>query len=306
VTSPVIFSNVEEIKQDEELKNHCTIGVGGKAKYFIEPTSLKNLREIIDIAKNNKLQYKIIGNGTNILPSDSGYNGLIVCTKKLNGIFFQQETVKAMAGAKIKELFDFCFQNNLGGLEKIYQIPATIGGAIKMNAGCFGGNISDFLVYVETLKDGKIIRYDKSDCDFGYRTSRFSLENEVIVGAVFKFFSAEKIGIANLAFHYNNLRKNSQPKGKTFGSIFKNPKGDFAGKLIENVGLKGKKIGGAIISNKHANFIINNKNASSEDIYNLIQLAKQKVKQKYDISLQEEIDYIGEFNDTNGGLSYTH
>ena len=296
------------VLENEPLKKHSTIGIGGRAKYFAIPKSLYSLKLLVEGAKKARKRFVIIGNASNILFSDSGYNGIVICTKNLSEIFVASGKVKAMAGASLNSLIDFAKKRGLSGLEKLYGIPATIGGAIYMNAGAFGQKIADCVYEVETLKNGKLMKYSKEECRFGYRKSRFQKSKEVILSATFDFEKQEKDLIVALVKNALETRKLLQPQGKSFGCVFTNPQNyNFsAGALIEGVGLKGFSFGGATISEKHANFIINNKNATAKEVVQLINLIKNKVNEKYGVLLNEEVKFIGDFNDSHGRLSHSH
>ena len=280
---------------DEPMRKHTGYGVGGCARYYAQIDSLFSLNNLISLANQYKVKYKVIGGGTNILISDLGYDGLIIETKKLNDVFFKREQVKAMAGAKLEKLIQFALDNKLTGLEAFAGIPATVGGAVVMNAGAFGHNISEYIETVETLCDGKIKFYGKNDCKFSYRTSKFLGNKEVIVSATFNLKGGNREKIGDSIKSYKDLRRLLQPTGKSCGSVFKNPKPFSAGALIESVGLKGYKVGGAVVSEKHANFIITSSKAKAKDVYELILQIKQKVKDAFGVELHEEVECVGEF-----------
>ena len=280
---------------DEPMKKHTGYGVGGCARYYAQIDSLFSLNSIISLAKQYKVKYKVIGNGTNVLVSDLGFDGIIIDTKRLSDVFFKREQVKAMAGAKLEKLIQFALDNKLSGLEALVGIPATVGGAIVMNAGAFGHNIGNYVQTVETLCDGKIKCYDKDDCKFGYRTSRFLRKNEVVISATFNLSLGDREKISGSIKSYKDLRRLVQPSGKSCGSVFKNPKPFSAGMLIEKAGLKGTRIGGAFVSEKHANFIITTSKAKAKDVYELIEQIKQKVKDAFGVELCEEVERVGEF-----------
>ena len=284
-----------KIYLDESMRRHTGYGVGGCARYYAEVDSLYSLNCIVNLAKEHRIKYKVIGNGTNILVSDLGYNGIIIDIKNLNDIFFKREQVKVMAGAKVEKLIKFALDNKLSGLEALSGIPATVGGAIVMNAGAFGHNISDYITTVETLNDGKIKVYDKNECKFGYRSSRFLGKKEVVISATFMLDNKEREVISDSIKSYLNLRRSIQPSGRSCGSVFRNPKPFSAGALIEKAGLKGYKVGGAIISEKHANFIITSNKATAKDVYILINTIKEKVKDAFGVELTTEVECVGEF-----------
>lgn len=279
------------------LSKKTTIGAGGTAKYFAAPSSLWTLRLLIEGAKEHGERYFVLGKGSNVLFGDKGYNGLVISTENINGISCSGETVKVFCGQSLASLINFAKARSLSGMEKLFGIPASVGGAIAMNAGAFGVSVSDYIDTVETIKNGKLVKYYKNECRFGYRKSRFLTSDEVITSATFRFYPQEKDLIEAEIKNAVALRKEIQPAGKTFGSVFKNPanRALAAGEMIEKCGFKGYKIGGASVSEKHANFIINASNASARDILNIIIEIKRKVKDEFNINLKEEIRLVGEF-----------
>ncbi len=291
----LLDSTNAKILFDEPMKKHTSFGVGGCARYYAQIDSLYSLNSLINLAKKYRVRYKVIGCGTNLLVSDLGYDGIIIDIKRLSDVFFKREHVKAMAGAKLEKLLQFAYDNKLTGLEAFAGIPATVGGAIVMNAGAFGHNISEHIETVETLCDGKIKTYNKSDCKFSYRNSRFLKNKEIIVSATFDLSIGDREKIGDSIKSYKDLRRLVQPEGRSCGSVFKNPKPFSAGVLIEKAGLKGKRIGGAVVSEKHANFIITSSKARAKDVYELIIEIKRKVKDAFGVELVEEVECVGEF-----------
>ncbi|MBR0188968.1 MAG: UDP-N-acetylmuramate dehydrogenase [Clostridia bacterium] len=277
--------------ENENMAERTSLKVGGAARYFVLPESVYTLCRSISAAQNSGVKYKIIGNGTNLLVSDKGFDGLIICTKNLNGLLLDGGEIIALCGTPIKRFCDFVRGAGRTGAEGLAGIPATVGGAIYQNAGAFGFAISDCISEVTSIKDGLPVRRKKADCRFGYRDSVFKSNGEFIVSAKFKF-SKRKTPINE---DYFALRKFSQPAGRTCGSVFLNPEGDFAGRLIERAGLKGFKIGGAAVSDKHANFIITEQGATARDVYSLIEKIKKDVYAKFSVTLKEEVEYLGEF-----------
>lgn len=287
------------LKINEPMKKHTSFGVGGPSKFYCDIKSLYSLNNAINIAKKCNIPYKIIGNGSNILVSDTGFNGIIFCVKNLCDIFFKREEIYAMCGANLSSVIEFARLHNLSGLEQFVGIPATIGGAVYMNAGAFGVSIGDKISTVETICRGKLKRYDACDCKFGYRKSRFNNLKEIIVSATFNLTKSNKDDILKKEIYYLDKRKKNQPQGRTCGSVFKNPKGEYAGKLIESAGLKGYGNSNCYVSNKHCNFIVASSGATASDIYSLIEYIKKIVKLKFGILLKEEVEFIGEFNGVN-------
>ncbi len=284
-----------KIRFNEPMKRHTALGVGGKAKYFAEVDSLYGLNLLTTLAQKHRVKYKVIGNGTNILVSDNGYEGIIICLKKLSDVFFKRDEVRAMAGANLDKLIKFTLDHRLTGLEALSGIPATVGGAVVMNAGAFGHNISDRITTVETLCGGKIKIYDKEDCKFSYRKSRFLGKKETVVSASFKLDGCERDAVMNNIKKYRERRKNVQPTGKSCGSVFKNPTRYSAGALIDKAGLKGYTLGGAKVSDRHGNFILTDSRATALDVYALIQYIKEEIFSIFGVRLSEEVEYIGEF-----------
>ena len=271
---------------DFSLKTLNSYGTGGNAKITIFPRNTSELLTAINAVKG-KYNYVVLGNGSNVLISDKGFDGVVISTKNVNSITVKSNLLTADCGVKIssviKEMSDNCFS----GLEFLVGVPASVGGAITMNAGCYNKSIADAVKYVTT----EVKTYTKSECEFAYRHSRF-LKGETVIKACFLMENAEEDVIQEKLKTYKSFRRN--PKGKTCGSVFRND-GFFAGKVIDEVGLKGYKINGAQISNEHANFIVANGGATSSDIYALIKTVKEKVYKEKQILLNEEVIYVGEF-----------
>ncbi len=284
-----------KIKHLEPMKNHTAIRVGGRAKYYAQADSLYGINLLSSLCKQYKVNYKVIGNGTNLLVSDKGFDGMIIDLRKLSDVFFKKDEVRAMAGANLEKLIKFCYDHRLAGVEALSGIPATVGGAVVMNAGAFGHNISDYITTVETLSNGKIKVYDKENCKFCYRGSRFLNKKEIIISATFLFEHADKDIISAGMKTYSEIRKMMHPTGRSCGSVFKNPKPSSAGALIDRAKLKGFAVGGARISEKHGNFIIAERNATATDVYLLIKFIKEKIKSVFEVELVEEVEYVGEF-----------
>ncbi len=287
---------LDKIYKDFSLKNNCGYGVGGKADFYVEPTTFVSLRTVIELFCKNCINYKIIGNGTNLLISEKGFNGAIICAKKLKGISIKKDKVYCCCGETLNSLINFCFDNGFTGIEELCGIPATVGGAVVMNASAYGKSASEYIETVDLLKDGKLLRVDKHDLNFGYRKSLLQELKLPILAVTFNFpKSNAKIGSKELIKYCSVLRKDCQPKGKSCGSVFKNTDSYKAGFLIEQAGLKGACFGKAKVSIKHANFIVTEDGATASDVYNLISFIKTKVKEKFNVELTEEIEYVGEF-----------
>ncbi len=283
-----IEENLKEIPFEINcsLKKFSRYKTGGNGKVVVYPNSLDELLKVIEVF-SGRYPIFVIGGGSNLLISDKGFDGVVISTLKLDKITLKSNLLTAECGAKIRDVINESSLNCLSGFEFLVGVPATIGGAIAMNAGCFNKSIGDLVCYVVTDKG----TYKGSECDFAYRHSRF-LNGETILKVCFSLIPTDYDLIEEKIKTYTNLRRN--PKGRSCGSVFKND-GYFAGKIIDEVGLKGYKLGGAKISENHANFIIAEEGATSLDIHNLINLIKDKVYDKKQIKLQEEIVYLGEF-----------
>lgn len=269
------------------LSSFNRYGTGGDADVIVFPKTEGELRYVCSLLKGD-IPYLVIGGGSNILISDKGYRGVVISTTKLKSIEVKGCLLTAECGVKTADLVNEMLKSSFSGLEFTVGIPATVGGAVCMNAGCYGKTISEKVRYVVTNKGV----YNANECGFGYRKSRFLNANEVIIKACFSLRPEESDYIEDKINLYKSFRRN--PKGRNSGSVFKND-GFFAGKIIDEAGLKGYSVGGAKISTEHANFIIAGSGATSNDIYRLIAEVKRKVYEKKQINLVEEIIYIGEF-----------
>ena len=272
--------------------------VGGPADYFVTVYSVKALKDVVELCVEKGVSYKILGNGTNVVFSDKGYKGVVISVKGLNTISHNNGIITAMCGVSLCDLVLFSAEYNLYGAETLIGIPATVGGAVVMNAGAFGKSISQFVSGVTTIKDGKLKYYHNHDCNFEYRQSVFLGNNEPIVSVDFIFEKQTlptTYQIEDIIERCKQRRMSNQPTGRSCGCIFKNPQGDYAGRIIESANLKGQSVGLATVSQKHANFIIVQKGATAQQIYQLVQLIKQRVKNEFGISLVEEVEFVGEF-----------
>ena len=262
------------------------MGVGGEAKEVVFPKSLKELKEAVACPR-----FFIIGNGSNIIASDEGYSARIICTKELRKIKYsvvgKDVFLFCEAGVNLFELNRLCAKNNFGGLEFSYGIPGSVGGAVRMNAGAFGGQMSDVVEYVQILENGRLKRIKKFD--FSYRHS--GLEDKIIYSVGLKLKLSQ--GVKERQENYLNERKAKQPYAyRSAGSVFKRTGELIPAQIIDKLGLKGVKRNGAEISKVHAGFIVNNGGAKASDIKELIALIKEKVKAKTGVELIEEVVYL--------------
>ena len=278
------------------LKNITSFRTGGNARYIVLPSTYNEIVNLFSLCKKYKLPFFIIGKGTNILVSDDGLDGIVISTLRMRKINMEKEEIICEAGVRISELLKKCVENSLTGLEFLSGIPGTVGGAIVSNAGLKKEWIMEKVKKVEVIlpEKGENETIEKGKINYGYRRS--GLENYFIYRVFFELEKKERKEIKEKIKNYIMERKKKQPLGEfCAGSIFKNPPGLFAGELIEKCGLKGYSIGDAVISEKHANFIINKGNATSSDIYKLIKFIQEKVKEKYGIYLEPEIKLLGPF-----------
>ena len=283
------------IKKNEPMNKYTTYGIGGQAKFFVIPESKQSLLDLISYLNKNKLKYFILGSGSNLLVNDKGFDGVVVSIKRsLETIKIENSKLYVECGAMLGTIVKECIKNNLSGIENLVGVPGTLGGALVMNAGAWGGEISDKLQSVEIIDNQNELKIlQRKDIDFSYRLSSFN-SNEVLISATFNLEKKDKEQIEKKYQLARKGRKSSQPTNvRSAGSVFKNPPGNSAGKLIELCGLKGYRIGGAIISEKHANFFINEKDSSASDMMHLIRYAQKEVFKKFNIKLETEIKFLG-------------
>lgn len=290
----------EIIQTDVPLAQYTTIKIGGNAKYFCSPGRYEEFIVAIKYAKENNLKINLLGLGSNLLISDKPIEGLTIRTSKLCRYSIRGNIFSCRAGMSLDRAINITQNDGMLGLEGLGGIPGSIGGAIYGNAGAYGYTISDRLLYVDYITfDGKSHRMDRNGEDFGYRDSPFKhMEKAMIFEAGF-FLDKNKYSTFAKQVKDNNT-KNRITKGlltyPSAGSIFKNPKDQIAGKLIEACGLKNYSVGDAIICDTHANYIMNKNKASSDDVYKLSQICKEKVMQKFNIELEYEVQLLGDFS----------
>lgn len=302
-----------KIRQNIQLAKHTTYKIGGRADYFVSIKDSEELKEALKFADDNSLPIFILAGGSNVLFSDDGYRGLIIKidNKKIN---INGNGITADAGVLMNDLVSQSIENNLAGLEWAGGLPGTVGGAIRGNAGCFGGEIKDVIKEVAVAtNNGEIKLYKNEDCDFGYRDSIFKRNNEIIMSAVFELKTGDKENLKTVIFDHIKYRQ-MKYRLPSCGSIFKNcpleivpqkVREKFKDKiktdpfpvlpvavLIDACGLVGKTIGGAMITKEHANVIHNFNNAKATDVLDLINLAKESVEQKFGIKLEEEVQLM--------------
>lgn len=284
------------VRYDEPLKNHTTFGIGGSCIALIEPREVEDIIEAIKICRENNIKFFVIGNGSNLLVSDEGYNGVIIKLKKeFSTIKVEGEYVIAKSGAKLSEVFDVILENSLAGFEFASGIPGTIGGAIYMNAGAYGGEMKDIVETVEVLDMDtfEVKELKNEELEFSYRNSIIQNKNYIVLAIKLKLQKGNKEEIKIIYEDLREKRNSKQPLNfGSAGSTFKRPEGHFASKLIEDSGLKGYHINDAWVSEKHSGFVVNKGNASCKEILELIDHVKNVVFEKFGVKLEMEVKIL--------------
>ena len=290
----MLFSKLNCIvRYDEPLKNHTTFKIGGNCIALIEPREVSDIVETIKICRENSINFFVIGNGSNLLVPDEGYNGVIIKLKsEFSKIKVEGDYLIVNSGAKLSEVYTVAYENSLTGFEFASGIPGTIGGAIYMNAGAYGGEMKDIVESVEVLDlDNFELRELKNEeLEFSYRKSIIQRKNYIVITIKLKLQKGNKEEI-NAVFEDLRERRNSkQPLNfGSAGSTFKRPEGHFASKLIEDAGLKGYHINDAWVSEKHSGFIVNKRNASYKEVMELIEYVQKVVFEKFGVKLETEV-----------------
>ncbi len=289
--------NIGIVHQNEALSKHTTWKIGGPADAFIELSTIEGLRKTLSILNQYKVPWHVLGKGSNLLVSDKGYRGAVIYLKEeFSRISVNDTFVRVGSGFSFIRLANLAAKNGLTGLEFAGGIPGTVGGAMYMNAGAHGSDISKVLVEGEVLKENGLLETWKvQDFQFRYRTSRLHKEKGIILSGLFQLEVGERKKIAEDMANFKDRRRKTQPyQQPCSGSVFKNPKDNYAGRLIESLGLKGFRIGDAQISTTHANFIVNVGQAKAKDVLELIDYVKRQVYKAYTIDLVPEVELFGE------------
>ncbi|MGM0369224.1 MAG: UDP-N-acetylmuramate dehydrogenase [Bacillota bacterium] len=278
------------------LSKHTTFKIGGQAEVVIKPLNIADLKEIITYLQEKEIGCWILGNGSNLLISDSGLSGVVLILSELNELEIEGRQIRAQAGVKVPKLINQAAKEGLSGLEALAGLPASLGGAIASNAGANGVWVSDLLSTINVLTwQGKIKTFHQDDFDFSYRNSSLLADNNIIIEAILEFDQTQPSLVQERIQEKLRLRQSKQPLSKpNAGCIFKNPADDFAGRLIDESGCKGLRVGDAEVSNKHANFIINHGQASCQDVIKLIKKVETKVEEKFSVKLEREIIILGD------------
>ena len=283
---------------DEPMKQHTTFRVGGNADYFVMPQSAEEVKNIVALCKEADMPYYILGNGSNLLVGDKGYRGVIIqIYKEMNHIRIDGDKVIAQAGALLSRVGTATLEAELTGFEFAAGIPGTVGGAVFMNAGAYGGEMKDIIANATVLTlDGDIVTINKEDLELGYRTSVIAKKGYVVLEAEYQLQKGDKEAIRARMDELKVQRVTKQPlEYPSAGSTFKRPEGYFAGKLIQDAGLRGFQVGGAQVSEKHCGFVINKDQATAADIQELMRQVSDKVMQEFGVKLEPEVKTLGEF-----------
>jgi len=290
-----------EILENVKMSDYTTFRTGGVAKRLVKIETIEELTEVIARCESDHENYYVLGNGSNVLVSDAGYPGTILLIgNKFSKVTVNEDEIYAEAGVLLSKLSSIAKEASLTGLEFASGIPGTLGGAIYMNAGAYGGEMKFVVSYVDVIKEGTVQRIPAEKMEFGYRKSLAMKEGLIVVGAGIKLTKGNKAEIEAVMKDMASRRIEKQPlEYPSAGSTFKRPEGYFAGKLIEDSGLKGYRVGGAAVSEKHAGFVINCDKAicTSSHVYQLIKDVQKIVKEKQGVDLVPEVRFIGEFEE---------
>jgi len=289
-------SRATVIRRDEPLAKHTTLRVGGPADFYIEPADENDLANVVKFCGENEIKFFILGRGSNLLVRDGGFRGVVICL--LQPVFSKIEIVGERlhcgAGAKLKNVSVEAKRNNLSGVEFLEGIPGSVGGALRMNAGAMGGATFDAVESVRVMDfDGNISEMSPKEMSVDYRSCAV-LKNHIALGAVFRCQTLPRAEIEQRMKAFSEKRWGSQPAAPSAGCIFKNPGAIPAGRLVDELGLKGARVGGAVVSAEHGNFIVNDGKATARDVLELISILKAKAKAERGIELHTEVEIIGE------------
>ena len=290
-----LIAGDSNVRCDEPMSSHCTFRAGGTAKYYVIPDEYKKVRDVLRLCVEENIPYYVIGNGSNLLVQDDGFDGVIIeIDSALAKIEINGNEIVAKAGAKLSKIAVKALNESLTGFEFAYGIPGNLGGAVTMNAGAYGGEMKDVLKWVKVLdNNGEMKTLKAEELELGYRTSIIVKEKMIVLEACIELHEGNR---DEIEMHMKELmakRKEKQPlEYPSAGSTFKRPEGYFAGKLIQDAGLKGYRVGGAMVSEKHSGFVINYDNATATDIINLMKDVRKKVFEEFQVTLEPEVKIL--------------
>lgn len=290
-----LIAGDSNVRCDEPMSSHCTFRAGGTAKYYVIPDEYKKVRDVLRLCVEENIPYYVIGNGSNLLVQDDGFDGVIIeIDSALAKIEINGNEIVAKAGAKLSKIAVKALNESLTGFEFAHGIPGNLGGAVTMNAGAYGGEMKDVLKWVKVLdNNGEMKTLKAEELELGYRTSIIVKEKMIVLEACIELHEGNR---DEIEMHMKELmakRKEKQPlEYPSAGSTFKRPEGYFAGKLIHDAGLKGYRVGGAMVSEKHSGFVINYDNATATDIINLMKDVRKKVYEEFQVTLEPEVKIL--------------
>ena len=290
------FAREGQILLDEPMSRHTTFRIGGPADVMFLPESAEQVRMAVQAARETGMPWMILGNGSNMLVRDGGIRGLVIALcEGFAGVKVEGNIISAQAGASLARVASTAQAAGLTGLEFASGIPGSLGGGCAMNAGAYGGQLSDVLLDAEVLLDGEIRRLGRDDMEMGYRTTMPLRSGSVVLSARFVLAPDDPAAIGERMRELNARRREKQPLNlPSAGSTFKRPEGRFAGTLIEQTGLKGRSVGGAQVSEKHAGFIVNTGGATAADVIALIKVVQDEVEARFGVRLEPEVRVLGE------------
>ena len=293
------FLSHDRIKQKERLEYYTSLHIGGEADYLVTPSTVDEIKQIIEVCKRDNMPYYIMGNGSNILASDHGFRGLIIkLGNEFSNIQINEDGyIKAQAGVLLSTLANEAAKQSFTGFEFAAGIPGSLGGAVYMNAGAYDGEMKQCLSSATVMDDdGNIVQYHKDDLQLGYRSSILQKNKLILLEAELKLEKGDKKFVFDKIEDFNQRRREKQPLEEySAGSTFKRPQGYYAGKLIHDAGLRGYQVGGAAVSKKHCGFVINKNNATAEEFKTVIQDVIRIVQDKYGVTMEPEVRFLGEF-----------
>ena len=287
----------ENIKVDEPMKKHISFKVGGPADFLVKPKTEEELRNVVEFAKKENVPFIVIGNGSNLLVKDGGIRGIVIeLSDNFNNYEIDGNIIKAQSGALLAIIGRNAMKNSLTGFEFAAGIPGTLGGALAMNAGAYGGEMKQVVKTVRLMdRDGNIFELSNEEMKFEYRRSLLTTKDYIVLSAVIELQPGNIEEIKEIMADYSNRRSTKQPLNfPSAGSTFKRPEGHFAAKLIDDCGLRGLNLRGAQVSDKHCGFVINSGGATAKDILDLMFIVKSTVNAKFGIMLEEEVKILGE------------
>lgn len=287
----------DRLKIDEPMKYHTSFRIGGPADVMVLPQNVDEIKKVVNYCGQNGIPLFVMGNGTNLLVRDKGIRGVVIkIAQNFNGVEVQDNIIRARAGTLLTIVSKVALENGLAGLEFASGIPGTLGGAIIMNAGAYDGEMSHVVRRVEVMDlKGEMISMEKEELDFSYRWCKLQTGDKIVLEAELELKAAKPEDIKKKMEEFSRRRKLKQPLNMpSAGSTFKRPPGNYAGFLIEKAGLKGYKVGDAMVSELHAGFIVNTGQATAKDVLGLIEIIQDRVKKEFGILLEPEIKVVGE------------